>query len=87
MKSPRKRRVLNKLYEELSLSNVSDKEWNKYHLWVDLALLGYDPEFLTTAQASDYCEANGHTKVARKIRKYNPDLDTPEEIMERMVSG
>ena len=42
-----KRRVLNKLHEELSLTDQSDKGWNRYSLWVDLALLDYDPEFST----------------------------------------
>jgi hypothetical protein len=79
------RRVLNKLHEELSVMKGS--LWPRYPLWLELNEAGYDPENLTPQDATVWCESKGHLSVARKMSRYNPDLETPDEIFERFSSS
>jgi hypothetical protein len=78
------RRVFNKLHEELSLAAGSLVP--RWPLYQEIQSSGFDPEDMSPEEASVWCGDNGHSKVARKMRRYNPDLETPEEVMERLTS-
>ena len=78
------RRVFNKLHEELSLAAGAPVP--RWPLYQDVQDAGFDPEAMSPEEASLWCKDNGHPKVARKLRRYNPDLETPEEVMERLTS-
>lgn len=79
------RRVFDKLHTELSLAR--NELYPRYELWQSVSEYGFDPENLSPEDAMIWARDNGHLTIAGKMRKYNPDLDTPEEILERIVSG
>ena len=78
------RRVFNKLHEELSLAAGAPVP--RWPLYQDVQSSGFDPEDMSPEEATLWCQDNDYPKVARKMRRYNPDLETPEEIMERLTS-
>ncbi len=79
------RRVFNKLHEELSLAR--NKLYPRYELWQSVGEHGYDADNLQPNEAANWCRDNGHLHLAGKMRKYDPDLATPEEIMTRLCGG
>lgn len=79
------RRVFDKLHEELSLAR--NELYPRYELWQSVGEYGYDAENLQPKEAANWCRDNGHLTLAGKMGTYNPDLDTPEEIMTRMFEG
>lgn len=79
------RKVFNKLHEELSLS--SGALVPRWPLYQDVESYGFNPEDMSPEEAGLWCRDNGHLTVAGKMRKYNPDLETPEEIMERLATS
>ena len=79
------RRTFNRLHEELSLErNVL---YPRYELWVELSEAGYDPEALDPTEAEAWCRDNDHSAIARKMHKFDPAVDTPEDIMKRLFSA
>lgn len=79
------RKVFDKLHEELSLAR--NELYPRYELWVSVGEYGYDAEDLQPEEASNWCRDNGHLGVAAKIRNYDPNLETPEDIMDRLTRG
>jgi hypothetical protein len=79
------RKVFNKLHEELSLER--NKLYPRYELWQSVGEYGYNPDDLQPDEAANWCRDNGHLTLAGKMRKYNPNLATPEEIMTRIFEG
>lgn len=79
------RRVFNKLHEEVSLS--LGKAYNRYYLWLSVSEYGYDPEDLQPSEASNWCRDNGFLSVAGRMASYDPSIETPEEIMERICGS
>jgi hypothetical protein len=79
------RRVFNKLHEELSLAR--NKLYPRYELWQSVGEYGYDADNLQPEEAANWCRDNGHLSLAGKMRKYDPNLQTPEEIMTRIFEG
>ena len=79
------RKVFNKLHEELSLAR--NELYSRYQLWISVEEYGYDADNLQPGEAANWCRDNGHLTVAGKIRNYDPNLETPEEIMERIAHG
>lgn len=76
------RRVFNKLHEELSLQR--DELYPRWPLWQSVSEYGFDPENLTPEEAALWCRDNGHLTLAGKMRRYDPTLESPEEIMARL---
>ncbi len=83
------RKVFNHLHQELSLMmrlNIS-----RMDLWSEVG----DPMNLTHAQAVTFLEEEapvlyGHPnlgKVTEEFKRWNPRVETPEEIMERICTG
>jgi hypothetical protein len=79
------RRTFNRLHEELSLER--DELYPRYELWLDVSEAGYDPETLAPAEAEAWCRDNGHSAIAQKMHKFDPAMDTPEDIMKRLFSA
>lgn len=76
------RRCFNKLHEEVSLAR--GEAYNRYTLWLDVSEYGYDPEDLQPSEASNWARDNGFLSVASKMARFDPSIETPEEIMERI---
>jgi hypothetical protein len=79
------RKVFDQLHIELSL--VSNELYPRYPLWLSVCEYGYDPEQLQPEEAANWCRDNGHLGLAGKMRKYDPDLQTPEDVMVRLTGG
>ena len=79
------RKVFDKLHMELSLAR--NELYPRYELWQAVGEYGYDADNLQPDEAANWCRDNGHLTLAGKMRKYDPNLQTPEEIMERIFAG
>jgi hypothetical protein len=82
-----RRKVFNKLHEELSLMRGENQ--NRYALWTEIAGSGIDPETMTKEQAIEwsflYLEATiEQIKLAKVLKRFDPTAITPEEIMARI---
>jgi len=78
----RTRKIFNKLHEELSLKQ--GKFYPRWELYNSLSDLGFDPNDLSTEDTAIWCRAHGHINIAGKMRKFNPDSQTPEDIFQRI---
>lgn len=83
------RKVFNHLHQELSMlmrTNISRLE-----LWSQVG----DPMNLTHRQAVAFLEEEAPalydhpnlSKMTEKFKRWNPNVDSPEEIMERICAG
>jgi len=85
----------------LELSLALDRYVPRYPVWLALKELGADPEWLTRKDALEFCDAHLDTLVAqlggtlsrrltkrlrRSVARFDPDLPTPYERMERFGS-
>jgi hypothetical protein len=96
--TPLGRKVFNHLYEELSL--LKGELAPRMELWDAVGEL-FDPVSLTKGQAEAYlCYLSIHAadllpeiperKIRRMLKKFDrwdPEADTPDEVMERICGG
>jgi hypothetical protein len=52
-----------------------------------LSEAGFDPESLDPTEAEAWCRDNEHSAIAQKMHKFNPAVDTPEDIMKRLIGA
>jgi len=94
-------KVFDYLHQELCMT--MGKPVPRYGIWTSMALQDAHPAFdLTPEKAANYLE-NGTGKIldqcrktagekkwaklVARVRKFNPDQDTPEEVFTRLCKG
>lgn len=94
-------KVFDYLHQELSLA--ANKLVPRYELWTAMALQDAHPMFELTSEKAAQFLAQGTGKFLEKLREqvgakewgrlvkrvhqFNPDIDTPEEVMKRLCDG
>ena len=82
--TPQTRKVFNKLHEALSLH--LDYNFPRFQLWNWVAE-DYSPREMTVQDAEAWCRENKFYELADEMSKYDPDLETPDEIFDRIIDG
>jgi len=80
------RKVFNHIHAELSL--LAGKLIPRMELWGEVGE-SYDPRTLTKEQALQFLtdKLGPDSKVVKSFKRWDPEADTPEEIMERICEG